>query len=46
MEIVDDPKDIIVDVILCSGADIQEVDASKYNSLQVGWRAYHVYKYF
>ena len=45
-EIVEDPKDIIIDVVLCSGADIEEVDASDYNSLQIGWRAYQISKYW
>ena len=40
MEIVDDPKDIILDIVMCDGATIENVDATTFNTIGVAKRAY------
>lgn len=44
-EVVDDEHDIIVDIIMCSGAVIDRVNASNYNSISVIQRVKAIMKY-
>ena len=44
-EVVDDEKDIIIDIVMCSGDTLQPADASNFNSLQMFWRYYQINKY-
>ena len=39
-------EDIILDVIVDSAPEIGEVDASRYNSIQMAWRSMEVVNYF
>lgn len=45
MEVVDDPKDIILDVVMCSGADFENVESKDYTTISVGKRAFEIMSY-
>jgi len=39
-------EDIVMDVIIDSDVEIDEVDVSTYNVFQMGWRTYEVMNYY
>lgn len=39
-------EDIVMDVILDNALEIDEVDVSSYNSIQVAWRTHEIMKYY
>lgn len=46
LTIVDDPSDIVVDVIMTSSADLKEVSAESYNSIEMLFRYLEVASYY
>jgi predicted patatin/cPLA2 family phospholipase len=44
-DIADNEEDIIVDVIMCNGDTLTDVDTSKFNSIQMLWRYHKITQY-